>query len=600
LTAAGLTVTLLGMWGTGGAARAADMPLGMTCADETTADGVAVTMCSGLVPSFDGMPLDVDVTVPQGSLHNHLPLLLMVSGWGGDKTEYEAPVTAGTIPLTYHMNNVWYASRGYAVVTYSNRGFGQSCGPTVPPIGTCATGWTHVLDRRYELHDVKHLAGLFADAGVADPQRIGITGGSYGGMHSMLAAVEADRITELDGSLVPWRSPAGTPMHLAVSVPQYGGSDLYEAIVPNGRGEDITRRTADGIVKLAILHLLYADGLSAARYAPPGDADDPTPWVVGADLGEPYSSTHGLDAFAAGAPGRSAAAQDDLIASDVRSHTEVPMLLTQGWTDSIFPVAQGTDFAAKLLAADPSWPVALYLSDIGHQPAQNKLADVAAMTDAIDHFLDHYLMGVGPRPASNITARVTTCDSATGATYVSPLHGPLARHDIAFTSSVAESTTSTLGPAAESELVDPFVSPTGIEELENLPASCYTLPATSTPVQPAAAVWQWPVTDSFTMLGEPVVALDTNITGTDAELSARLWDVDPNGTRTLVDRGVYRYQGDGGAANITFSTFGNGWLWQVGHQVQLEVMQNDAPFIRPDNLPSSIAYHGVTLTMPTR
>src|SRR4051812_49684825 len=41
-------------------------PLGLSCAAQTSSDGVAYTLCSGEVPSFDGTGLDVDLTLPAG------------------------------------------------------------------------------------------------------------------------------------------------------------------------------------------------------------------------------------------------------------------------------------------------------------------------------------------------------------------------------------------------------------------------------------------------------------------------------------------------------------------------------------------------------
>ena len=51
---------------------------------------------------------------------------------------------------------------------------------------------------------------------------------------------------------------------------------------------------------------------------------------------------------------------------------------------------------------------------------------------------------------------------------------------------------------------------------------------------------------------------------------------------------------------IEVELFGNCWTFPAGHTIQLEIAQTDAPFLRPDNLPSSIALSSVRLTLPIR
>ena len=52
----------------------------------------------------------------------------MLHGWGGDKDDFESDDPEGDGSTTYHYNNNFYAKRGYAVINYSARGFGDSCG----------------------------------------------------------------------------------------------------------------------------------------------------------------------------------------------------------------------------------------------------------------------------------------------------------------------------------------------------------------------------------------------------------------------------------------------------------------------------------------
>jgi predicted acyl esterase len=118
-----------------------------------TADAGAGRTVDG-VQSFDGAPLDVDVTLPSVG-NGRFPTIVMFHGWGGDKTSFEAATPEGTTTETYHWNNNFYAQRGYAVVNFTARGFGHSCGggPAADHSGACANGYIRLDDTRYEAHD---------------------------------------------------------------------------------------------------------------------------------------------------------------------------------------------------------------------------------------------------------------------------------------------------------------------------------------------------------------------------------------------------------------------------------------------------------------
>src|ERR1700756_1486478 len=103
--------------------QAGGCPLGMSgTAEPAPAGGTAYTVCTGRVPSFDGTPLDTDLTLPD-SASGPLPLMVMLHGWGLSKTDFEASGLAGNGTNTWHWNNVWFAAHGYAVLNYTARGF---------------------------------------------------------------------------------------------------------------------------------------------------------------------------------------------------------------------------------------------------------------------------------------------------------------------------------------------------------------------------------------------------------------------------------------------------------------------------------------------
>src|SRR5687767_2809927 len=69
----------------------APAPLDLPCAEYPGGD----TICSGEVKSFDGSPLDVDVTLPSNGSGGKHPLMVMFHGFGNNKHEWESTTDAG-------------------------------------------------------------------------------------------------------------------------------------------------------------------------------------------------------------------------------------------------------------------------------------------------------------------------------------------------------------------------------------------------------------------------------------------------------------------------------------------------------------------------
>jgi hypothetical protein len=87
-TAAAVATTALAL--TLPAAATAQQPYGHACTPET---GVRVCPTTGLddrVPSWDGTPLDVDVTLPPEGT-GPFPTILLLHGLGGTKTSFLRP-----------------------------------------------------------------------------------------------------------------------------------------------------------------------------------------------------------------------------------------------------------------------------------------------------------------------------------------------------------------------------------------------------------------------------------------------------------------------------------------------------------------------------
>lgn len=583
----------------------ASQPPQLTCqvrVDQT--DVFTYQFCTGYVPSFDGVPLDVDVTMPAGNIPpDGYPLLVMMHGWGGSKSDFESAVFCDPSSAVHcRYNNLWFAHGGYAVLTYTARGFHGSCGPESPNALSpeCARGWTHLSDMRYESHDTQYLAGLLVDAGWARPA-IGVTGLSYGAGQSWLLAVLADQVMATDGTLFPWQSPNGIGMSIAGAVPRYGWTDLIDALQPNGRSSDGVaapngdRTTPFGIEKKSYVDFLYNLGLQNGRYAPAGvdPTADLTTWYAELSAGEtPAQATYAPGIITQIKQFRSAYYQDSLIAHAAPNH-ETPVLDIQGWTDNLFPEVQGASMVEKLRTVDRNWPVFLYDSDLGHPAANNgKMSEWSVINEAAKDFLDrHVKQNGGKDPSAVYQEQVVTCDSSAGPVYASDSAAGISPGTVTYQST--EGGHVTASPAADAAA--PGTDPIGFYARNGGLGGCnrfLVLP----PDGRASTSWTFLVCADFTLLGEPGLQLTANVSGIDAEINSRIWDVALDGSATLVTRGGFRWTG---STAINYALQGSGWLFQKGHSLRIQVTQNDAPYLRLDNYSSAISYSFMQLTLPT-
>jgi hypothetical protein len=122
-------------------------------------------------------------------------------------------------------------------------------------------------------------------------------------------------------------------------------------------------------------------------------------------------------------------------------------------------------------------------------------------------------------------------------------------------------------------------------------------------LQLAAGVPKYGWTAGVHLLGLPTVQLPYTLAGQDATVAFKLWDQRPDGSKTLVTRAAYRLSTAAGDPAIGIQKtylYGNEWVFPAGDTIILQVTQNDAPYLRPDNEPSAIVWSGVTLDLPAR
>ena len=563
-------------------AHAQGSVLGIPCV--TQSDGVR--SCSGnlstTVKSWDGTPLDVDVTLPPASQPGPYPLIFGIHGFASNKlTGWDQPRDQGTR----------FARQGYATVAYSARGLAFSCGTRAgSALPGCSRGWIHLADARFEARDTQHLAGLLADAGIAKPDRIGVTGASYGGGQSLMLATLRDRVMLPDGRLVPWRSPEGKPMRIVAAAPKIGWSDLAYALAPSGRTLDYRARNPYG-ADVGIVKQSYLEGLFATTYttpvAPPGQDPeaDVTTWKEEFAGGDPYDQAL-VDRIKSLFERYRSPYYVQARLGDRDTRPPAPLLIYNGWNDDIMPASEPIRYANLLLDQFPDAQIGLVLAaEFAHNRGSLGEESVTHNRER-DILFARYLKGDrSAKPLSGALTRTQACGGAPGL-------GPFrtsswrAQHpgEVRFSDPRARRFDSRGGSAATAAATDPFAGP-----------QC---PQMQHSADPGAVTYELPPSKrGYTLLGSPTIDARLKVSGAFPQVALRLWDVAPDGRQTLVTRGSLRPDPSG---RQVFQMHPSGWHFRPGHRPKIELLGRDAPYSLPSNAPFSIEVSDVKIDLPVR
>ena len=557
--------------------------LGIPCTTQSNGVQACIGDTAHRVHSWDGVPLDVNVWVPPASQNGPFPLIAFHHGWGGNKDQ------AGADPNL--------ALQGYVVISYTARGFGNSCGSAASRLADpsgCAKGWIHLDDARYEARDTQTLAGMLADLNLVQPRKIGVTGVSYGGGVSYELATLRDRVELPNGNFIPWRSPHGKPMQIAAALPLWGWSDLSAALQPNGNTLDYLVRNPYGdrigIEKQSYQSLLYGLGLSSGFYAPPGvdPSADITAWFARINQGEPYDDAASHDLLTQIQQYHSAYYLQSRLPPRKRE-APAPILAYNSWLDDLFPADETIRYRNKVLAHFPQAKFSiLFAAGPGHPraPLSGTTPDLATFQP---QFFSHYLKGQGPPPAINVRTYTQNCGAST---MIGPFNSRTwrAQHpgEVRLTSTAPQTFTGAGGNQAIANDIDP--TPASLVH-----QGCVTEPATP---EPNTATYNLaPATgNGYTLVGSPTVIARLKVSGANAQVDARLWDVAPDGTESFIDRGTFRPQV--GKHTAVFQLHPNGWHFIAGHVARLQLLGRDAPFARPSNGSFSITASKLQLRLP--
>jgi hypothetical protein len=402
----------------------------------------------------------------------------------------------------------------------------------------------------------------------------------------MLAALR-NRTMLPDGTLVPWRSPRGLAMAIAAGAALIPWSDLPASLVPNGATLDWRfdnpYGTRVGVRKDQWNDTLFGAGAATGYYAPPGvdPSADLTGWNARVQAGEPYDAD---------------VASQALIDEFTRYHSgyyiddsipPAPLFIYNAWTDDLFPASEGLRYWLKTSARHPGAELAvLFADDFGHPRASFGSTGGALMAERTDRFLDRHLQGVGdPLPVFETYTQACDGTSPLGA-FTSDAWHELHPGAVTFATSEPQAFDEAGGDPA----VATVVAPLGF-------GSCRSVPAAE---DPGAATYVLPAARGagYTLLGAPTVVADLVVTGAEyAQVAARLWDVTPDGTQTLVSQGFYRPRSD----NLNPQAFQlppNGWHFAAGHAPKLELLGQSVPAGRASAGPFTVTVTTLELRLP--
>ena len=538
----------------------------LVCQAGTTA---GATYDGYLVTEADQTSLDARLQVPSGD--GPFPLVALIHGYAGSKN------SSGDIASKL-------LEDGYAVLRYSTRGFGESWGQV------------NLADLNLEIADLRSMIGRVMDDPNChlDPEKVAVTGASYGGGHSWLALLQPT-----------FPTPTGSKtVHIVAVAPIAPWTDLFYSLLPNGR----PNASIDGFggLKLSFVNGLYASGIREDPARPyPNYPDYFAVWHGWINTTEPSAVDPLWLQIRDGIAGyRSIYWQQVFWNSAV--HNRIPVFQVQGFTDDLFPLPEAKRMLLALNAVEANYPITSYFGDIGHPRASNKTAEVDYVLSLIRPWLAAYLKG-GTPPTPKIYAALTRPRAEAFSPGNVIVFSDWSQFSSAIVSKVWRDQLNPLvNPItfAQSGITwDPFVME-GSEELKP-----YTESAPS-PAIVAASYASFHIKakqlsggGDLTIAGQPTVTLDALVTGHRVQLNVRLIE-ESDGVDYLITRGTYTIDAgmsaDIGRRTIVIPTYGNFWRVPASHRIRLEISNVDSPYLTPSREPSTTVISSVRLDVPIR
>ncbi|MEU2302514.1 alpha/beta fold hydrolase [Streptomyces antibioticus] len=471
-------------------------------------DGPTPVRRADRVTTVDGVRLDTSYFTAGPS--GRRPAVLLGHGFGGSKDDVRRQAED-------------LARDGYAVLTWSARGFGES------------TGKIGLNDPKAEVADVSKLIDWLAGRpevrldGSGDP-RVGVAGASYGGAVALLAAGYDDRVDAIAPAITYW--------------------NLADALFP------------DGVFKKLWAGIFVNTGGGCAEFEPTLCAM----YERVAESGTPDPAARAL--LEARSP------------SAVADRIKVPTLLVQGQTDSLFTLAQ-SDAAARAIRANGA-PVDVDWIAGGHDGGDLEGDRVQAR---VTSWFDRYLKGeksadTGPAFRVSRTGGVDSTDGAALLRGASADRYPGLTGDtrpIALTGR-KQSFANPAGAAPPAVSALPGLGGGGLSQLSSLGVGV----SLDFPGQ-FAAFESAPVTDDLRITGSPTATVHVTSTSKDAVLFAKVYDVGPNGSRVLPAQLVtpVRVENAEAGQDVTITLPAIDHDLDKGHRLRLVLASTDLGYASP-------------------
>ncbi|MFI2374273.1 alpha/beta fold hydrolase [Streptomyces sp. NPDC018964] len=491
-------------------------------------DALAVTRADRVMSTGDGVRIDTSYfTAGPGGRR---PAVLLGHGFGGSKDDVREQAED-------------LARDGYAVLTWSARGFGGS------------TGKIGLNDPDGEVADVSRLIDWLAERPEVeldedgDP-RVGMAGGSYGGAIALLGAGYDDRVDAI--------APAITYF------------DLAEALFPNG------------VFKKLWAGVFVNSGGGCDKFEPALCAM----YERVAESGVPDAEAREL--LEARSP------------SAVADRIDVPTLLVQGQIDSLFPLGQA-DAAARAIRANGA-PVDVDWIAGGHDGGD---PEDDRVRDRVRAWFDRYLKddkGADTGPAFRVT-RTGGVDSTDGRavlngasadTYPGLTNGgrsiPLTGREQSFANPAGA------GPPAISSLPG-LGGSGGLARLSSLGVGV----SLDFPGQ-YARFESAPVGDDLRITGSPTVTVHVESTGGDAVLFGKVYDVGPDGRQQVLPSQLVtpvRVEDAEAGEDVTLTLPAVDHEVREGHRLRLVLSSTDLGYASPAAPATYTVSLKSDLTVPT-
>ncbi|MFH8485623.1 alpha/beta fold hydrolase [Streptomyces longisporoflavus] len=417
------------------------------------------------------------------------------------------------------------AGQGYAVLTWSARGFGKS------------TGKIGLNDPKGEVADASHLIDWLAKRPEVqldkkgDP-RVGMTGASYGGAISLLTAGHDDRVDAIAPQITYW--------------------NLSDALFPNG------------VFKKLWAGLFINTGGGCERF----EKQLCEMYNRVAVNGKPDEAARKL------LTERSPQAVGDRI--------KVPALLVQGQTDSLFPLGQA-DATAKAIRGNHA-PVSVDWIAGGHDGGN---AETSRIEGRIGSWFDRYLKddkSADTGPGFRVT-RTGGMDSTNGSAQLRGASGDRypglesGLRDIPLSGREPQRVENPAGAAPPAISALPGAGGGGLDQLSSLGVGV----SLDFPGQ-HAAFQSAPVGDDLRITGSPKVRVHVKSDSEDAVLFGKVYDVGPGGGQKVLPSQLVspiRVEGAKAGKDVTLTLPAVDHDLQKGHRLRLVLASTDLGYASP-------------------